>query len=72
MHVSTIGADGRTTVPRQLRVSLGIRPGSRLVWHIMPTGAILVRPKTHSLLDLEGSLKSPKKRPVSIKAMSWR
>ena len=73
MSESTITAKGQTTVPRQVRERIGAGPSTRLVWHVLPDGRLLVRAKTHSVLDLAGSLKSPKKKPVAIADMNpWR
>ena len=72
MYESTITAKGQTTVPRQVREQLGVGPSTRLVWHVLPDGRLLVRAKTHSVLDLAGSLKSPEKKPVSIEDMNPR
>ena len=73
MSESTITAKGQTTVPRQIREHLGAGPGTRLVWHVMPDGSLVVRAKTLSLLDLAGSLKAPKGKKVSINDMNaWR
>lgn len=73
MSESTITAKGQTTVPRQVREQIGAGPGTRLVWHVMPDGSLIVRAKTHSILDLKGMLKSPKNVPVTIEAMNaWR
>ena len=72
MSESTITAKGQTTVPRQVREQLGAGPGTRLVWHVLPDGRLIVRAKTHSVLDLAGSLKSPKKKPVPIDDMNPR
>ena len=73
MSESTITSKGQTTVPRQVREQLGAGPGTRLVWHVMPGGGLFVRAKTHSVLDLAGMLKSPRKKPVSIEDMNpWR
>ena len=73
MSESTITAKGQTTVPRQIREHLGAGPGTRLVWHVMPDGSLVVRAKTLSLLDLAGSLKAPKGKKVSIEDMNaWR
>lgn len=73
MSESTITAKGQTTVPRQVREKIGAGPGTRLVWHVMPDGSLIVRAKTHSILDLKGILKSPKKKPVPIEDMNaWR
>ncbi len=73
MSESTITAKGQTTVPREVRDRIGAGPGTRLVWHVTPGGALIVRVKSHSVLDLAGSLKSPKRKPVAIADMNpWR
>ena len=73
MSESTITAKGQTTVPRQVREQLGVGPGTRLIWHVMPDGSLIVRAKTLSILDLAGSLKAPKDKRVSIADMNaWR
>ena len=73
MSESTITAKGQTTVPREVRERLGAGPGTRLVWHIMPNGSLIVRAKTHSLLSLQGMLKSPHGEPVPVEEMNaWR
>lgn len=73
MSESTITAKGQTTVPRQVREQLGVGPGTRLIWHVMPDGSLIVRAKTLSILDLAGSLKVPKGKRVSIADMNaWR
>jgi len=70
---STITAKGQTTVPRQVRERIGARPGTRLVWHVLPNGGLIVRAKTRSVLELAGSLKAPKGKRVSVDAMNaWR
>jgi AbrB family looped-hinge helix DNA binding protein len=70
---STITAKGQTTVPRRVREQLGAGPGTRLAWHVMPGGGLVVRAKTHSVLELKGMLKSPGKRLVRVEDMNpWR
>ena len=73
MSESTITAKGQTTVPAQVREQVGATPGTRLVWHVMPDGSILVRAKTKSILDLAGMLKAPKGKHVPVEKMNaWR
>ena len=73
MPESTITAKGQTTVPRQVRELIGAGPGTRLVWHVMPDGGLIVRAKTRSVLELSGSLKAPEGRHVTVEAMNpWR
>jgi AbrB family looped-hinge helix DNA binding protein len=73
MTESTITTKGQTTVPAQVRQQLGAEAGTRLVWHVMPDGSVIVRAKSKSILDLAGSLKAPKGKRVSVEAMNaWR
>lgn len=73
MAESTVTAKGQTTVPAEIRERVGATPGTRLVWHVMPDGSIVVRAKTRSVLDLAGILKSPKRKRVRIQDMNaWR
>lgn len=73
MSESTITAKGQTTVPLQVREEVGAVPGTRLVWHVMPDGSVIVRAKTKSVLDMAGKLKAPKGKRVPIADMNpWR
>jgi antitoxin PrlF len=73
MSESTITTKGQTTVPLQIRQRIGAAPGTRLVWHVMPDGGVIVRAKSRSILDLAGSLKAPKGKRVAVQAMNaWR
>jgi bifunctional DNA-binding transcriptional regulator/antitoxin component of YhaV-PrlF toxin-antitoxin module len=73
MQESTITAKGQTTVPLAVRNSIGVTPGTRLVWHVLPDGGLIVRAKTKSILDLAGKLKAPKGRHVAVEDMNaWR
>ena len=73
MIESTVTAKGQTTMPAEIRDKVGAAPGTRLVWHLMPDGSIVVRAKTKSILDLAGMLKAPKDNRVAIEDMNaWR
>ena len=73
MPESNITAKGQTTVPLQIRERIGATLGTRLAWHVMPDGSLIVRAKTRSILGLAGSLKAPKGKRVALKDMNaWR
>ena len=73
MAESTITGKGQTTVPLRIRESIGATSGTRLVWHVMPDGGVIVRAKVRSVLDLAGNLKPPKGRHVAVDDMNaWR
>jgi antitoxin PrlF len=62
MLESTMTDKGQTTVPKEVREALGIKPRQRLQWDLAADGSVTVRPEP-SALDLYGSLKSKKKFP---------
>ena len=73
MAESTITVKGQTTVPADVRASMHAKPGTRLVWSVMPDGTIIVRARTKSILGMAGMLKAPKGRRVKVEEMNpWR
>lgn len=73
MVESTVTVKGQTTVPLKIRESIGATSGTRLVWHPMPDGSVLVRAKNKSILDMAGMLKPPRKKRVLVEDMNpWR
>jgi AbrB family looped-hinge helix DNA binding protein len=73
MTESTITSKGQTTVPAEIRALVHAKPGTRLVWSVMPDGTIIVRAKTKSILDMAGMLKAPEGKRVSVEEMNpWR
>ena len=45
MTESIITAKGQTTIPADIRQSIGGTPGTRLVWHAQEDGRLFVRGK---------------------------
>ena len=62
MVESTITDKGQTTVPKQIREALGVKPGQRIQWDLVEDGSVTVR-REPSALSLFASLKSLKKFP---------
>lgn len=56
MQESTVTAKGQTTVPRQVRKALGLRPGDRLRYQVLGEGEVRIA-RTRSAASLSGSLK---------------
>jgi AbrB family looped-hinge helix DNA binding protein len=69
MSESIITANGRTTVPADIRQAIGSAPGTRLVWHALNDGRLLVRVKNKSVLNLKASLIPLKGKHVTIENM---
>lgn len=73
MAESTITVKGQTTVPADIRAQIQAKPGTRLVWSLMPDGTIIVRAKNKSILEMAGMLKAPKGKQVRVEDMNpWR
>ncbi len=70
MTESTITSKGQTTIPADIRSLVDAKPGTRLVWSVMPDGTIIVRAKSKSILGMAGMLQAPAGRQVSVEAMN--
>ena len=55
--ISKITAKGQTTIPAKIRADLGVGPGDRLEFEIMPDGQVIVRKARHGLAALRGIIK---------------
>ncbi|MFO1378175.1 MAG: type II toxin-antitoxin system PrlF family antitoxin [Steroidobacteraceae bacterium] len=68
MSTSTLTSKGQTTIPRDVREAVGLRPGDRMRYTVLDDGTIIVRVKNRSLGDL--AVKPRSRRHVSVEAMS--
>ena len=65
---STVTSKGQATIPKEVRKRLGLKAGSKVKFFIDMDGRVeLLAIRTIS--ELRGILKSPRKRPVSLKEM---
>ena len=67
---ATLTSKGQTTIPKEIRDSLGMRPGDRMTFTLMPDGTVIMRVKTKSIMALAGILQKKGRKPVSIEQMS--
>ena len=67
---ATLTSKGQTTIPKEIRDSLGMKPGDRMTFTLMPDGTIVMRVKTKSVMGLAGVLHKKKRKPVPIEQMS--
>jgi AbrB family looped-hinge helix DNA binding protein len=68
-YQGTITSKGQTTIPKEVRKKLKLKPGDRIYWILEDDQAVL-RPKTGSLLDLAGMLHRPGQKPATIEEMN--
>ena len=68
MSNATLTSKGQTTIPKEIRDSLGLKAQDRLNFTLMPNGTVIMRVKNKSILDLADIIKykGPK---ISIEAM---
>ena len=67
---ATLTSKGQTTIPKEIRDSLGMKPGDRMTFTLMPDGTVIMRVKTRTVSDLAGVLHKKGRKPVSIEDMS--
>ncbi len=63
---ATLTSKGRTTIPKEIRDSLGLRPGDRMTFTLMADGIVVMRAKTKSVMRLAGLLHKKGRKPVPI------
>jgi len=68
MSASMLTSKGQTTVPKDIRDHLHLRPGDRIEFVIEPDGRVVLVSASFDAADLAGALPLPK-RPVTLDAM---
>jgi antitoxin PrlF len=62
MGAATLTSKGQTTIPKEIRDRLGLKPGDRLDFVVQDDGRVLMIPATVPVARLSGMLRRPKKR----------
>jgi len=70
MSVTTLTSKGQTTIPKEIRDSLGMKPGDRMTFTLMPDGTVVMRVKRKSIVDLAGVLHKKGRKPLSVEQLS--
>jgi AbrB family looped-hinge helix DNA binding protein len=69
MAIAAVTSKGQITIPIEVRVKLGIKPGDRVRFVENEDGEIVLKPKTGSIMDLKGMWKWTGK-PATIEEMN--
>jgi len=69
MPTSTVTSKGQTTIPKEIREHLRLKPGDRVEFVTDEDGRVVVLPATLDAAELAGILKAPSK-PVTVEAMN--
>ena len=67
---TTLTSKGQTTIPKEIRDSLGMKPGDRMTFTLVSDGTVVMRLKSKSILELAGVLHKKGRKAVSIEQMS--
>ncbi len=68
MSTATLTSKGQLTLPKEVRLALGVGPGDRVDFVQMEDGNFAVIPASLPVKRLKGLIRKPK-RPVSLEAM---
>ena len=69
MAKSTVTSKGQITLPKQIREYLHVVPGDRIDFVVKDNGQVVVRPARSRLKQLQGMLRNPNRKPVSVDQM---
>jgi len=69
MPTSTVTSKGQTTIPKEIREQLNLKPGDRVEFVTDADGRVVVLPATVDAAELAGILKPPS-RSVTVEAMN--
>lgn len=56
MPTAKVTSKGQVTIPKEVRLALGVEPGDRVSFVLRPDGVVELMARTGSLLDLAGVL----------------
>lgn len=69
MQESTITAKGQTTVPRDIRAALGLKPGDKLRYLVLDDGQVRIL-KQRPAAELSGLLHRPGQAALTVDEMN--
>jgi len=67
---ATLTSKGQTTIPKEIRDRLGMKPGDRMTFTLMADGTMLVRVKRKTVADLAGMLHKKGRKAVPVEQMA--
>ena len=67
---ATLTSKGQTTIPKEIRDSLGMQSGDRMTFTLMPDATVVMRVKSKSLTELAGTLHKKGRKPVPVEQLT--
>lgn len=69
MSIATLTSKGQTTIPKDIRDGMGLRPQDQINFTLMPDGTVIMRAKKRSIVDMYGVLADPQGVQVPVEEM---
>lgn len=69
MSVATMTSTGQTTIRKDIRDGLGLKPRDQVHFTLLADGTVIMRAKKRSVSELFGVLHKPGRKPVRIADM---
>jgi antitoxin PrlF len=66
MATGTVTSKGQTTIPKEIRDGLGLRPKDQIHYTLLSDGTVIMRAKKRNIAELYGALHRPGRRPLSL------
>ena len=67
---ATLTSKGQTTIPKEIRDELGMKPGDRMTFTLMSDATVVMRVKNKSITDLAGTLYKKGRKAVPVEQLS--
>lgn len=67
---ATLTSKGQTTIPKEIRDSLGMKPGDRMTFTLMSDSTVILRVKNKSVTQLAGALRKKGRKALPIEQLS--
>jgi antitoxin PrlF len=67
---STLTSKGQTTIPKEIRESLRMKSGDRILFTLMPDGVVVMRVKNKAVSELAGILYKKGRKAVPTDRLS--
>ena len=67
---ATLTSKGQTTIPKEIRESLGMKPGDQMTFTLMPDATVTMRVKSKSIAALAGVLRKKGGNAVPVDQLS--
>lgn len=70
MPVSRLTSKGQTTIPKEIRDALGLKPGDQIRFVLEDENRVVLSTPKRSIEELAGILHDPDRKPLSVEELN--